>query len=56
MSMPCATAQLLAALDVCAISVQDVVLLPDYLAIVMEYCNRGDLAEFMAGFVDAIRS
>lgn len=30
---------------------QDVFLLPDYLAIVMDYCNRGDLAEFMAGYI-----
>lgn len=31
--------------------VQDVFLAPEYLAIVMDYCNRGDLAEFMAGYI-----
>lgn len=30
---------------------QDVFLLPEYLAIVMEYCNTGDMAEYMANFM-----
>jgi hypothetical protein len=35
---------------------QDVFLLPEHLAIVMEYCNVGDMAEYMANYMaDRVR-